>query len=125
MNDESELKLLKEEISLLGPVSPSRRYPDELRQRILAWVAAERERGVARKEVTSVIGIPWETVTLWRRRMNAAAPVEEFQRVRVVTKKLGRPPLQRVSTLTLRTPNGHLVEGLTVDALALLLSKLR
>ncbi|MGO9063368.1 MAG: transposase [Myxococcaceae bacterium] len=131
MTATAELKLLREEIDLLGPRSPSRRYPPELKARILEWVRAQREAGAGRNEVSESLSIPWVTLKLWRQDAQltgeAAEPGgKQLQPVRVVRRKAQRvAPRREVRALTLRTPEGFAIEGLDVEAVVALLRRLR
>jgi len=129
MTATAELKLLREEIDLLGPRSPSRRYPPEVKARIVEWVRAQREAGMGRVEVGENLSIPWQTLAQWLRDVDVAGEAalgEQLQPVRVVEKlprTVGSRKESRV--LTLRTPQGFAIEGLDVEAVAALLRRLR
>jgi transposase-like protein len=125
----AELKLLREEIDLLGPRSPSRRYPPEVKARIVEWVRAQRKAGIGRVEVCESLSISWQTLAQWLRDVDAAeeAPVgEPLQPVRVVEKPPRAVSARREArALTLRTPQGFVIEGLDVEDVAALLRRLR
>jgi transposase-like protein len=128
MTATAELKLLREEIDLLGPRSPSRRYPPEVKARIVEWVRAQRQAGIGRVEVGESLSIPWQTLAQWLRDSDAPAesPSETLQPVRVVEKRPRTVSARReVRALTLRTPQGFAIEGLDVEAALALLRRLR
>ena len=132
MSATAELKLLREEIDLLGPRSPSRRYPAAVKARILEWVREQRGAGVGRVEVSDSLSIPWATLSQWLgergvvKEVAASAPGEELQPVRVVRKKPQPVGARReVRALTLTTPEGFAIEGLDVEGVIALLKRLR
>lgn len=139
MNVAAELKLLREEIALLGPRHPSRRYPPELKARVLDWAETQRTSGVRPVLISESLGIPWESIGKWLRNraptleMKAVAEVatasgDGLQPVRVVERRSrparnsGRPAS---GCLVLKTPQGFGVEGLDLEGVVALLRRLR
>lgn len=119
MNDDKELKLLKEEVALLGPATPSRRYPAELKERVATWARAQRAQGLRAKELEKAVGIPWESLGRW---MRGAPEAEQQAAPRLRPVRVVHASALRL--LNLRTPTGYVVEGLDVAALLELLSRL-
>ena len=112
---------LKEEIDGLGPCSPSRRYSEELRERISSWARGHRAKGARAGALAQKLGVPWESLSRW----TGERPVGP--------KPKSKPKLQAVtvvadcaasSGIVLRTRQGFWVEGLDVPALLELLGKL-
>jgi transposase-like protein len=131
MTAAAELKILREEIDLLGPRSPSRRYPPEVKARILEWVREQRGAGVGRVEVSDSLSIPWATLSQWLgerggvKEVAAPAPGEVLQPVRVVQKPPRRGSGREIRPLVLKTPQGFAVEGLDLEGAIALLKRLR
>lgn len=113
---ESEGGQLREEIDGVGPRSPSRRYPEELRRRIITWAKRQRARGVRARRISETLGIPWESLSRWTGE-RAPAKRGRLRAVTVVAERGGR------AGLVLRA-SSFLVEGLDLDSLAELLRKL-
>jgi hypothetical protein len=135
----AELKLLREEIALLGPRHPSRRFPPDLKARVLDWVSGQRAIGVRPMSISESLGIPWESIGKWLRNreptpeMKAVAEVatasdEQLRPVRVV-ERASRPPRMNArpgsGAVILRTPQGFAVEGLDLEGVVALLRRLR
>jgi transposase-like protein len=114
-----ECAALQQQISGLGPRTPSRRYPDELKRRIAGWAGGQRARGVGAVDIAKQLGVPWESVSRWMGlRSTESPPRQEFRPVEIISSG------EKKATAALRSPNGFIVEGLDVDALAELLRRL-
>ena len=114
----AECSALKEEIERLGPRSPSRRFPEELKQRVAQWARGELERGVGASALAEQVGVPWESISRWLGPRNAGASGEpKLRAVRVV----GSGPAVRSAAeprgLVLKSPHGFSVEGMDVPTL--------
>jgi len=110
---------LKEEIDGIGPCSPSRRYPEELRERISSWARGHRAKGARAGALAQKLGIPWESLSRWTgERPVGPKPKPKLQAVTVVADRAA------TSGIVLRTRQGFWVEGLDVPTLLELLGKL-
>ena len=99
-----------------------RRYPEELRRRILDWVDRATAAGRPVSECSKLIGVTTWRFTAWRRieerllkpkpELMALVPIE----TPVTTSMSGG--------LTLVTPSGHRVEGLEIAQVVALLREL-
>ena len=118
-NLDAEGAQLKEEIDGLGPCSPSRRYPEELRERISSWARGHRAKGARAGALAQKLGIPWESLSRWiGERPVGLKPKPKVRAVTVVA------DCAAASGIVLRTRQGFWVEGLDVPALRELLGKL-
>jgi hypothetical protein len=104
---------LRLEILRLGEAT-SRRYPPEIRGRILDWVERAMSGGLSRTESSDVLGVPMQRLAAWRAdpppTPKALVPVE----VREET-------ATSVRALSFVAPSGHRIEGLSIsEAVALL-----
>ena len=112
---------LKEEIDGIGPCSPSRRYPEELRERISSWARGHRAKGARAGALAQTLGVPWESLSRWTGERPVGPkpkPKPKLQAVTVVA------DCAASSGIVLRTRQGFWVEGLDVSALLELLGKL-
>ena len=114
MTTVDEGKQIRSEVLRLRP-DRRRRYSDELRARILAWVAQATADGMTEPECSKAIGVKTWRFELWRRAA-AQAKSEALALVRVDV------PRMEPMGLCLVAPSGHRVEGL---ALAQVVSLLR
>jgi hypothetical protein len=110
-----EAKLIRAEVAKLRP-DKRRRYPDELRARILDWVTRATAAGVFEHECSKAIGVKTWRFTTWR-KMPAARP-ESLALVPIETAPMASAPLAVV------TPSGYRVEGLALDQIVSLLREL-
>jgi transposase-like protein len=117
----AEYTALRQEIERLGPRSPSRRFPEELKQRVARWVRGELERGVAATAVADQVGVPWESLSRWvGHRPRSSRTASKLRSVRVVDNMVrdgARGPV-------LKSSSGFIVEGLDVPMLVELLRRL-
>lgn len=91
---------------------PGFRFSPSLRQRITAWVAVQRERGLWWCDLEREIGVPAKTLKRWTTPRPTAATM--LRPVEV----LDAPPS---GTVTLVSPTGLRIEGVAViDAIAIL-----
>jgi hypothetical protein len=94
-----------------------KRYEPDLRARLIAWVARRRKEGLSLAAVASELSLPMNTVARWAspgKRSTALVPVT------VVAEPESSP-----STLRFVSPEGFIVEGLTLQEIAVLLRALR
>ena len=120
----AECTALREEIERLGPRSPSRRFPEELKQRVARWVRGELERGVGARAVADQVGVPWESLSRWvgrRTQLRRSAP--KLRPVHVVDSAAKRVEAGARGPV-LKTPSGFTVEGLDVPTLVEVLRRL-
>ncbi len=92
-----------------------RRYPNDLRRRIVAHVISERSKGVSVRSIAESLGLSYPTLQGWLQ----AAP-KGFRSVAVK----GAPPERETRAMHLVTAQGHRVEGLSREDVAFLLQSL-
>lgn len=100
------------------PTRRKRRYSQAERDAILQHARRMRAEGMKMAAVVSELGISTLTLSRW---LKAANPAPAFLPVQVVAPD---PVANVPANLTLVTPAGYRVEGLTVDALVALLGQL-
>lgn len=115
---DSEGEALRAEVEGQGPKSPSRRFPEELKRRLVAWAEARRASGVGTGELEERVGIPWTSLSKWMTKPSPrrTSPMA-LKPVSIVQGPGGGGPI-------LKTPGGFTVEGLDVEGLAELLRRL-
>jgi hypothetical protein len=89
---------------------PGEPYPEALRKRATTWARSQRKAGVSWQETADALGVHVATVRVW------CTGEVQMRRVEVVTDD------QRV--VSVASPSGYRVEGLTLPEAAALLSKL-
>src|SRR5437868_11779170 len=73
---DNEGRLVKGEVELVGPRSPSRRYPPDVKERVVAWIHARLAAGDSGRQLSAFLEIPWETIDKWRGRGAVPSAVE-------------------------------------------------
>ena len=120
MTLQDEGRQLRGEISKLRS-DRRRRYPDELRSRIVDWVVRAEASGIPRSQSVKILGMAcvWR-IANWQQRASEVAGEESVALVRVDS------PTNALVTsgLSLVTPTGYRVEGLAIEQLATLLREL-
>ena len=119
----AESAALRQEIERLGPRSPSRRFPEELKQRVAQWARGELERGISATDVAEQVGVPWESLSRWTGRRPRLGRPPKVRSVRVVESS----PLERSvgpTAAVLKSPSGFTVEGLDLLTLVEVLRRL-
>jgi transposase-like protein len=90
-----------------------KRYPRELKARIIEFARARREDGTSWAQIAEDLGIAFETVRRWCLAAEPATP-RSMVPVRVVADGADR-------TVTIGSPAGYRIEGLTLrEAVAVL-----
>ena len=112
-----EGKQLKSEVAKLRP-DKRRRYPGELRGRILDWVARAEVAGLPIYECGRMLGINTWRFQLWRQEVRGLEEKQPLALVPIET------PLPLASMVVVVAPSGHRVEGLSLQQVALLLQEL-
>lgn len=111
-----ETKHLRREVERLGAPVRGRRFPEDLKRRLVAAVSQLRGQGLGWIAIGDALGIAGETARRWHDQAPSAAAIvpvevvddeEVFEGVAVVS------------------PEGYRVEGLTVQEAAALLRALR
>lgn len=99
-----KLKLaeLRRELDAAGPRGPGRRYPQELRARLVAWADTERRRGRDWASIADALCVPVLTVRRWC-AATRAEPVPVVVRA--------EPTADVVSLVA---PSGWRIEGLSL-----------
>ena len=113
-----EGKQIRSEVTKLRP-DKRRRYPEELRARILDWVGRATAAGMMEQECSKAIGVKTWRFTLWRRAAMAKPRAEPLALVKIETPSETGP-----SCLSLVAPSGHRVEGLVLAQIIVLLREL-
>jgi hypothetical protein len=111
---DKEAAKLRRELSRLE-TGRGKRYPTELRQRVVAWAQRRHEQGASWETIKAELGQKFDTVRRWcllARSSRALVPV------RVVSTS----PVSR--TVSVVSPAGFRVEGLAINEAAALLREL-
>lgn len=112
-----ELALLKRDISRLER-GRGRRISAALRERAVAWALSQRQAGASWVGIAQELGLGLDTVRRWCLPQKPTAVSRSLLPVKVVESTAER------GTLSLLSPNGFRVEGLTLTEAASLLKAL-
>ena len=96
-------------------------FPKGLRERLNGFLKAKWQQGASLKRVAGQLGLSDHTVQYWRTRWGERGKADaKLRRVEVVSEKPGK----LAKTVTIHGPAGTRVEGLSLDEVASLWSKL-
>ena len=112
-----EAAVLRREISRLE-TGRGRRYPQELRRRVVAWASRKHRAGASWQEIKKELGLQWDSVRRWCQLETKSMPTRALVPVRVV------PTLAAERLVSVSSPGGFRIEGLTLDEAAELLRAL-
>ena len=101
-------------------VAPGRRpqpYSDEQRKFVVAYAKRAIEAGTSKKEILTTLGISDGTLSKWMDPEESSMP-RRFRRVQL------KKETDEKGKLTLVTPSGYRIEGLSLDSAVALLSAL-
>lgn len=117
-----ELSELRRALADQGPRGPGRRVPRLLRERVLAATRQRRAGGASVAELAEAVGLSVETLRRW-----LDSDVEEARagHPRPMPVAVIGGAAQSRGALSLVTPSGFRVEGLSVETAAELLARLR
>lgn len=115
MSDGEEIR---REVGRLTKRGRGSRYPNELKQRLLAYTTERRRAGIKLEAIGAEVGVSWRTLSRWGSEEGWAR--RKFRRVEVVT---GQAVVAR-SIVIVHGPCGTRIEGLDLDGVADLLRKL-
>jgi transposase len=109
------------------PTAWSLGYPPAVRDRVAAYVRARRATGELPSRIAAELGLSRHSVVAWAKAAQTEAPPTRLVPVVVdlpAAASPGLPTPPAAPGLTLVSPRGFRVEGLTVDAAAALLGRL-
>ena len=86
---------------------PGKRYPRGLRDAVVRWVEAERERGRSWAEAADALGLPMTTLFRWCTKERAVPVIVRQEEV--------------AQSVAVVTPTGWRIEGLSLEQAAALL----
>lgn len=118
----SEVNQMREQYFAEVGEDRRRAWPKSIRERILALDQLK----IARKEISRLTGVPYETIMQWRYYQNKLE--RGFHAIAVAPPKnapvtVASSPNQKVPsnvTVTVTTPSGYRVEGMVSDVLRVL-----
>lgn len=110
-----EGRLIRSEVAKLRP-DKRRRYPEELRARILDWVTRAMTSGVLEADCAKVIGVKKWRFTTWRR-----TPTVRSESLALVPLEI---PAIATTPVAIVSPSGYRVEGLGLAEIVRLLREL-
>ena len=90
-------------------------YTDDLRERLTAYASARQSSGASWRDIGAELGVAPETLRRW------CAGATQMRAVRVVADRVSKPE----RTMSVVSPSGHRVEGLSFDEVVALLGALR
>jgi hypothetical protein len=120
MDVEQQGARIRAQIRGLGTHGRGRRYPVELRGRVIAYVAARRAQSVTLRGASREVELPWRTVEHWLHDRKPAAPATTpaFRPVAVT------PVVVAPRMVVVHGPRGLRIEGLSVVEIAELCTRL-
>jgi transposase len=118
---EQEAREIRREVAELGARGRGSRYPNELKERIAAYVRARRAQGATQQAVAEELEIPWVTLSRWSQPRSRQPEVRGL-----VPVHLGAVPVRSDADagLSLVCPGGFRLEGLSLETAVEVLRRL-
>ena len=111
-----EVSELRRQVKVLGPRHRGARIPPSLRAAIAVYAGDERAAGASCRGIAERLGVSAESIRRWTVRTPVRDGGGELVPVRVIAEAAGR--------LTIWSPAGYRVDGLSIHAAAELLRSL-
>lgn len=112
---DKEAAILRRELSRVT-TGRGKRYPRELRERVVAWAKRRRAAGASLESIKRDLGQRYDTVRRWC-AVATPAPARALVPVRVIVERQER-------TVSVVSPSGFRVDGLSLPEAAALLREL-
>jgi len=115
-----------EAVRSLGKRGRTSRVPETVRETVLAYVAAARAGGLEWREISQALGLSpgalrrWQLANSMKKRDNNGKPPRAFLPV-VLHRSARTKATTTIATVSLTSPTGYRVEGLTARSAAELL----
>lgn len=118
----NELESIKRHLATMGKRTPAFRYPEPLRQRIIALVRQRRTADEDPRRIAASLDIPWVTMERWLLSQDITS--QALVPVHVIEDEASRQISVPALTLSLVTPRGYRLEGLDLEQAYALLGRL-
>ena len=123
MADHDERDLRRELASFTR--GPGKRYPREIRLRGAAWARREIEAGRGTKSLARYLGVHPETLKAWIEDAAAISAVIPVEVIEATAASASAHVSDAAKAVSVTTPDGFRVDGLTLDEVVTLLARLR
>jgi hypothetical protein len=117
-----EINQMREQYFAEVGADARRAWPKSIRERIMAL----DQMKIARKEISRLTGVPYDTIMQWRyyqNKLDRGFHALTVQEPKDATVTVASPSNQNVAinvTVTVTTPNGYRVEGVVDDVIRVL-----
>lgn len=117
MEETTELAALRKAIADLGEDQWHRRYDERLTKQIVEHARARRAMGAAQKTIADELGVSQATLSRMMRRESKMIPVKVVAHPKARSSSASK-------TFLVRGPGGVVVEGLSLDDVAVLFARI-
>lgn len=103
-----------------GPRGRGARLPDEVRRELIAFARGRRGDGIGVRWIAAATGVSPESIRRWTRCDQPRSTEPELVAVEVVAEVAPAG----IGTLSVRSPSGYLIDGLTFEQAVVALGRL-
>lgn len=103
-----------------GPRGRGARLPDNVRRELIAFARGRRRDGVGVRRIAAATGVSAESIRRWTARAEPRSKVRELVAVEVVAEVAPTP----TGTLSVCSPSGYRIDGLTLEQAVAALGRL-
>jgi hypothetical protein len=103
-----------------GPRGRGARLPDEVRRELIAFARRRRRDGVGVRRIAAATGVSTESIRRWTARDEPRTTARELVAVEVLAEAAPAP----IGTLSVCSPSGYRIDGLTLEQAVVVLGRL-
>ncbi len=103
-----------------GPRRRGARLPDEVRRELIAFARRRRSDGIGVRRIAAAAGVSSESIRRWTRRDERRSTAHELVAVEV----RGEVTPAAIGALSVCSPSGYRIEGLTFEQAVVALGRL-
>ena len=115
---DQNLKSIRAQLEKFGPRGPGFRYPRVFRKQVAQYARGQLGR-CSKNRISKKVGIPWVTIGRWMAR------IEGQTHTGLVPVRIRANELQTKPAVSMVTPEGWRIEGLSVDQTCRILERMR
>lgn len=105
-----------------GPRGRGARFPDDVRRELIAFARSRRHDGIGVRRIAAATGVSTESIRRWTQRKESRSAARELVPVEVRA-DVPRSDLRRVA-LSVSSPTGYRIDGLTFEQAVVALGRL-
>ena len=116
---DKNLEAIRRQLEHFGHRDRRFRYPEAFRKQVVRYAREQLPRS-SKTQLSKRVGIPWGTIARWIKRSEGRKSDTSLVPVRIAA-----PEIQKEPPVSMVTPGGWRIEGLSVDQTCRILERMR